>query len=71
MKKTQPKGSELRRGWPSKKEMAGRSGEVFSLDFLFIEQAHAVERGERVSHVSFSSLRRAHGCGPLGTNCLD
>jgi hypothetical protein len=43
MKKTQPEDSEPKRGWPSKKVMAGRSGEVFSLDFLFIEQAHAAE----------------------------
>ena len=41
MKKTQPEGSELKRGWPSKKVKAGRSGKVFSLDFLFIEQTHA------------------------------
>jgi len=50
MKKTQPEGSELKRGWPSKKMMAGRSGVVFSLDFLFIEQLRATERRERVSY---------------------
>jgi hypothetical protein len=49
MKETQPKGSELKGGWPSKMTMAGRSGEVFSLDFLFIEQAHAAEAAIRVS----------------------
>jgi hypothetical protein len=49
MKKTQPEESELKRGWPSKEEMGGRSGGVFSLDFLFIEQTHAMERGERIS----------------------
>ena len=43
MKKTQPEGSELKRGWPSKKVIAGRSGKVFSLDFLFIEQMRATE----------------------------
>jgi len=46
MKKTQAEGSELKRGWPSKEVMAGRSGGVFSLDFLFIEQTHATERRE-------------------------
>jgi hypothetical protein len=60
MKKTQPEGSKPKRGWPSKKVMAGRLGVVFSLDFLFIEQTHAVERGERVSYRSLSALRRAH-----------
>jgi len=49
MKKTQPEGSEPKRGWPSKKVMAGRSGEVFSLDFLFIEQTHAVETAKMVA----------------------
>ena len=50
MKKTQPEGSELKRGWPSKKVKAGRSGKVFSLDFLFIEQLRSVERMNRVSY---------------------
>ena len=49
MKKTQPEGSELKRGWPSKKVMTGRSREVFSLDFLFIEQTHSAERAKLVS----------------------
>jgi hypothetical protein len=43
MNKTQPRSSELQGGWPSKKMMAARSGEVFSLDFLFIEQEHPAE----------------------------
>jgi len=43
MKKTQAEGSELKRGWPSKKMMMARSGGVFSLDFLFIEPTHAAE----------------------------
>jgi hypothetical protein len=50
MKKTQPEDSEPRRGWPSKKVMAGRLGEVFSLDFLFIEQTHAAERSKHNSN---------------------
>ena len=37
MQKMKPRGSEPKRGWPSKQAMADRSGEVFSLDFLFIE----------------------------------
>ena len=43
MKKTQPEESEPKRGWPSKKMMMAGSGVVFSLDFLFIEQAYAAE----------------------------
>ena len=38
MKNTQPEVSKPKRGWPSKKVMAGRSWKVFSLDFLFIER---------------------------------
>src|SRR5687768_788141 len=45
MNETQPRGSKQGRGWPPKKQKAGKSGEVFSLDFLFIEQAHAAEFG--------------------------
>jgi hypothetical protein len=52
MKKTQPEDSEQQGGWPSKKVMAGRSGKVFSLDFLFIEQAHPAERGMHTSNGS-------------------
>jgi hypothetical protein len=59
MQRTQEQGSKQGRGWPSKKDEMARSGKVFSLDFLFIEQGHAVERGERVSYRSFSVLRRA------------
>lgn len=44
IKKIQPTGSERKRGWSSKKMMTGRLGGVFSLDFLFIEQARAAER---------------------------
>ena len=57
MKKTQPEGSEPKRGWPSKKVMAGRSGDVFSLDFLFIEQAHAAEAAKQVSYRIASPCR--------------
>jgi hypothetical protein len=57
MKKTQPEGSELKRGWPSKKEMAGRSGKVFSLDFLFIEQSRATEAANNCSNESECSAR--------------
>jgi hypothetical protein len=49
MNKSQPEVSKPKRGWPSKKVMAGRSGKVFSLDFLFIEQARATEAAKRVS----------------------
>jgi len=49
MKKIQPRDSKQRRGWPPKKMMAGWSGKVFSLDFLFIEQPHATERAKRIS----------------------
>ena len=57
MKKTQPEGSELKRGWPSKKVMAGRSGKVFSLDFLFIELEHAEEAEKRDSSDTLSDRR--------------
>ena len=63
MKKTQAEGSELKRGWPSKKMMMARSGGVFSLDFLFIEQTHAAEAAKRVSHQSINTVR-----GPADAN---
>jgi hypothetical protein len=54
MQKTQLEDSEPKRGWPSKKVMAGRSGKVFSLDFLFIEQPYATERAKRDSYDTLS-----------------
>jgi hypothetical protein len=57
MEKAQPEDSEPRRGLPSKEVIAGRSGGVFSLDFLFIEQAHAAEAAKRVLYVSLSVTR--------------
>ena len=57
MKKIQPEGSEPKRGWPSKKDETARSGKVFSLDFLFIEQAHAAEAAKQVSYRSLSVRR--------------
>jgi hypothetical protein len=57
MKKTQPEGSEPKRGWPSKEVMAGRSGEVFSLDFPFIEQVRATEAAKRIAYQSVSAWR--------------
>ena len=52
MQKTQLEDSEPKRGWPSKKVMAGRSGKVFSLDFLFIEQRHESECDKLISNVT-------------------
>jgi hypothetical protein len=37
--------------------MAGRSEEVFPLDFLFIEQTREPERAKQVSHVTISTSR--------------
>src|SRR6185436_8847996 len=65
MKKTQQEGSEQQGGWPSKKVMADRSGVVFSLDFLFIEQMHQPERGKRVSYRSLNTTCRARLCKAL------
>ena len=64
MKKTQPEGSEPKRGWPSKKMMAGRSGEVFSLDFLFIEQTYAAEAAKQpiTPLPSVTNYNPAKGC---------
>ena len=42
----------------TKEEMAGKSGEVFSLDFLFIEQAREPEPPKGTSHESRSIARR-------------
>lgn len=50
MNKTQSEGSEQHGGWPSKKVEMARSGKVFSLDFLFIEQARATEAAKQVSY---------------------
>jgi hypothetical protein len=57
MEKTQREGFKQGRGWPSKKGKTARSGEVFSLDFLFIEQAHAAEAAKRVSYRSIIAAR--------------
>jgi hypothetical protein len=59
MQKTQQRGSELQRGWPSKKGEMAKSGEVFSLDFLFIEQPVAAERGPQISRDSADVTARA------------
>jgi len=59
MQMTQPKGSKRQRGWPSKKWETAKSGVVFSLDFLFIEQPVAAERAPRSSHASFDGRSRA------------
>jgi hypothetical protein len=63
-----PRGSEPKRGWPSKKVMADRSGGVFSLDFLFIEHCDAAEHAKRTSR-GFPLCRwRARSSQSLG--CL-
>jgi hypothetical protein len=56
MLKTEPQGSERSRGWPSKKVMTGGSRGVFSLDFLFIEQAVAAASAGAVLIVSLNAV---------------
>jgi len=57
MQQTQSQGSKPHRGWPPKKWKTAKSGELFSLDFLFIEQGVAAEATKRGSQHAFNTVR--------------